>query len=374
MPQRGALESGSTIVFGAGTRRNGGLFPRGIWCAPPAGAAWRKAGTGETSMIKRSLTAALGAVQPVSHARLRMRASALLSMLPSALLFAAPASAGVGQPSPMQIGFQDAVTPVAEDIHWVHDYVNVIIFITAAFVLGLMLYVIWRFSEKRSPVPSRTTHNTLLEVAWTVIPILILVAIAIPSFKLLFYQYAFPPPDLTIKATGHQWNWTHEYPDQGVSVDSIMLQDGERADVIRSGIPAEQVPHNLAVDNDILVPVGKVVHVLVTSSDVIHNWTIPSFGSKVDAVPGRITATWFKATREGIYFGQCSELCGKDHAFMPIAVRVVKEQLFNDWIAALKARDKQKVKEIIRNAALDAASPTRTADKGVVPQPTRAPQ
>jgi len=141
-----------------------------------------------------------------------------------------------------------------------------------------------------------------------------------------------------------------------------MLQDGERAEVISSGIPAEQVPRNLAVDNDILVPVGKVVHVLITSSDVIHSWTVPSFGSKVDAVPGRITATWFMAMKEGIYFGQCSELCGKDHAFMPIAVRVVKEPVFNDWVAALKAHDRKKAKEIIRNAALDVARPARTAE------------
>ena len=158
------------------------------------------------------------------------------------------------------------------------------------------VYVMWRFSEKRNPTPSRTTHNTTVEVLWTVIPVFILVAIAIPSFKLLFDQYTYPPPDLTIKAVGHTWNWTHEYPDQGIGVDSVMLQDGEREDAIKAGMPADQVPRNLAVDNEILVPVNKVVHVLVTSTDVIHSWTIPSFGSKVDAVPGRITATWFKAT------------------------------------------------------------------------------
>ena len=135
-----------------------------------------------------------------------------------------------------------------------------------------------------------------------------------------------------------------------------MLQDNEREELIKGGFPAEQVPRNLAVDNEILVPVGKVVHVLVTSTDVIHAWTIPSFGSKVDAVPGRITATWFQANKEGIYFGQCSELCGKDHAFMPIAVRVVKEQTFNDWAAALKARDRRKAREIIRNAAIELAA------------------
>src|SRR5262249_37716775 len=158
---------------------------------------------------------------------------------------------------------------------------NAIIFAITAFVLLLMLYVMWRFSEKRNPTPSRTTHNTLVEVLWTVLPVMILVAIAIPSFRLLYKQYTFPPPGLTIKATAHAWNWTHEFPDQGVTVDSVMLQDNERAEVVKSGIPAWQVPRNLAVDNDILVPVGKVVHVLVTSTDVIHNWTIPSFGSKV---------------------------------------------------------------------------------------------
>ncbi len=291
--------------------------------------------------------------------RLRKGTLAGLFAALAAGLLAAPVLAGSGQPTPKQIGFQEAVTPVASDIHWMHDYVNVIIFVITAFVLALLLYVMWRFSESKNPTPSRTTHNTTLEVLWTVIPVLILVAIAIPSFKLLYFQYTFPPPDLTIKATGHAWNWTHEYPDQGISIDSLMLQNDERQDVIKSGIPAWQVPRNLAVDNDILVPVNKVVHVLVTSSDVIHNWTIPSFGSKVDAVPGRVTATWFKAMKEGVYFGQCSELCGKDHAFMPITVRVVKEQAFNDWAAALKARDKKKAKEIIRALAADLPDQTK---------------
>ena len=274
----------------------------------------------------------------------------------------APALAGSGQPSPRQIGFQEAVTPIAVEIHRVHDYVNFIIIAITAFVLLLLIYAMWRFSEKRNPTPSRTTHNTLVEVLWTVIPVFILVAIAIPSFKLLFDQYTYPPPDLTIKAIGHTWNWTHEYPDQGISVDSVMLQDDEREAAIKGGMPADQVPRNLAVDNEILVPVNKVVHVLVTSTDVIHSWTIPSFGSKIDAVPGRITATWFKATAEGLYFGQCSELCGKDHAFMPIAVRVVKDKVFADWAAALKARDRKRAKDIIRNAAREAAGSKRTAE------------
>ena len=285
--------------------------------------------------------------------------AALAAFLGAALT--APALAGSGQPSPRQIGFQDAVTPIALEIHRVHDYVNVIIIAITTFVLLLLVYVMWRFSEKRNPSPSRTTHNTTIEVLWTVIPVFILVAIAIPSFKLLFDQYTYPPPDLTIKAIGHTWNWTHEYPDQGLSVDSVMLQDNEREEAIKAGMPAEQMPRNLAVDNEILVPVNKVVHVLVTSTDVIHSWTIPSFGSKVDAVPGRITATWFKATAEGVYFGQCSELCGKDHAFMPIAIRVVKDKVFTDWAAAVKARDRKRVKEIIRNAALELTASKRMA-------------
>jgi cytochrome c oxidase subunit 2 len=269
----------------------------------------------------------------------------------STLALAAPALAGSGQPSPGQMGFQQPATPIAEQIHWLHDYINIIIFAITAFVLALMLWVMWRFSEKRNPEPSRTTHNTMVEVLWTVIPVLILVTIAVPSFRLLYAQYTFPPPDLTIKATGHAWNWTHELPDQKLSVDSVILTDADREAAIKAGMPANQVPRNLAVDNEVLVPVNKVVHVLVTSTDVIHAWRIPSFGTMVDAVPGRVTATWFKAQKEGIFFGQCSELCGKDHAFMPIAIRVVKEPVFNEWTAALKARNRAKVKEIILRVA-----------------------
>jgi cytochrome c oxidase subunit 2 len=286
--------------------------------------------------------------------------SRLLAFCATALL-AVQAVASSGQPSPGQLGFQDAVTPIAEQIHWLHTFVNVIIFAIVAFVLALLLWVMWRFSEKRNPVPSRTTHNTVVEVLWTVIPVLILVVIAVPSFRLLYAQYTYPPPDLTLKAVGHAWNWTHEYPDQKFSVDSVILQDDEREAAIKAGMPADQVPRNLAVNNEVWVPVGKVVHVLVTSSDVIHSWTIPSFGSKVDAVPGRVTATWFKATREGIYFGQCSELCGKDHAFMPIAIRVVKDQAFNEWAGAFKARDRKKVREIVLRVAKEQAGRDKVA-------------
>jgi cytochrome c oxidase subunit 2 len=199
----------------------------------------------------------------------------------------------------------------------------------------------------------------MIEVIWTVVPILILIVIAIPSFKLLRLQYAYPKPDLVLKATGNQWYWSHEYPDQGgFKFDSVMLQDDERQALIKKGVPA---PRLLAVDNEVVIPVNKVVHVLITASDVLHNWTIPSFGSKVDAVPGRITTTWFKAEKEGVYYGQCSELCGKDHAFMPIAVRVVNDGVFNEWAAAMKARDKKKAREIIEKVAIEQAKGQKVA-------------
>jgi cytochrome c oxidase subunit 2 len=280
--------------------------------------------------------------------------------------------AGEGQPSDRQMGMQAPVTEIAERIHSLHDMVNYLIIAITLFVLALLVIVVVKFNERANPQPSRTTHNTSLEVAWTVIPILILVAIAIPSFRLLFAQYTFPPPDVTIKAVGNQWNWDHGYPDQGGFVfKSSMLNDAERKARIDRGIPA---PRLLAVDNEVVVPVNKVVHVLVTANDVIHNWTIPSFGSKVDAVPGRTTATWFRAKKEGVFYGQCSELCGKDHAFMPIAVRVVKEQVFNDWAAAMKARDRRKAREIIDKVAIehasgkvaDAGEPARTAETTAV--------
>jgi cytochrome c oxidase subunit 2 len=269
--------------------------------------------------------------------------------------------AGAGQPSPWQKGLQEPVTDIAAQINAFHDGVNIVIIAIALFVLILLAIVVFRFNETANPTPSRNSHNTLLEVAWTVVPVLILIGIAVPSFKLLYAQYTYPKPDLTIKATGNQWNWTHAYPDHGgFSFTSIMLNDQEREALIKRGIPA---PRLLAVDNEVVVPVNKVVHVLVTASDVIHNWTIPSFGSKVDAVPGRVTATWFKANREGVFYGQCSELCGKDHAFMPIAVRVVKDSVFNDWAAALRSRDRRKAREIIEKAALEHAGSKVAVDR-----------
>lgn len=254
----------------------------------------------------------------------------LLIYISSAALLAVcgPALAGDGQPSPWQMGFQKAASPIMEQITSFHDFVNIIIVLIALFVLGLLIYVMIRFNEKRHTQPSRTTHNTVLEVAWTIIPVLILVAIAIPSFRLLFAQYDFPKADLHITATGSQWYWSYEYPDHGITFDSIMVPEADLK---------EGQPRLLTVDREVVVPVGKNVIVGLKSNDVIHDWAVPAFGVKLDAVPGRLQSTWFRAEREGIYYGQCSELCGRNHAFMPIAVRVVSEEEFNDWLAKTKA-------------------------------------
>jgi cytochrome c oxidase subunit 2 len=305
---------------------------------------------------------------------------------------ASTAWAGMGQPSPGEMGLQGAASPVAVEIHKFYDMVNIIIVAIAVFVLLLLLYVMYRFNERANPTPSKSTHNTLLEVTWTVVPILILVAIAIPSFRLLHLQYSYPKADLTLKATGYQWYWEHGYPELGFSFETRMLDDASREELIAQNIPA---PRNLAVDNEVIVPVNKVVNVLITSAPdgVIHDWTVPSFGSKVDAVPGRVTTTWFKPTVEGIFYGQCSELCGKDHAFMPIGVRVVSEQTFAAWVDAMKAaaaagndakaeQDKDKRKEklrlkkellekakgIVKQAALEQAGVRHFAKADVAPK------
>ncbi len=292
-------------------------------------------------------------------------AFAVLAAAAAAIGVSADAALAVnGYSDPGQIGLQRPVTEVARDIHAFYDLVNIVIIAISLFVLGLMIYVMVRFRESANPVPSKTTHNSLVEVAWTVVPILILVAIAIPSFKRLMLQYSYPKPDVTIKAIGNAWFWEHEYPgttpqDKTFTVTSNMLSDEEVAEKAKTGLP---VPRLLSVDNEILVPVNKVVHMLVTSNDVIHNWTIPSFGSKIDAVPGRLTSTWFKAEEEGVFYGQCSELCGMNHAFMPIAVRVVSQDLYEQWTGAMKAGDRKKAKEITDRVAFDHAGVKSVAD------------
>ena len=238
--------------------------------------------------------------------------------------------AGLGQPSPWQLGLQESGTPVMTDIIRFHNLLLWIITGIVILVLALLVTVIVRFNARANPVPSRTTHNTLIELIWTVAPVVILVAIALPSFRLMFFQLNTPPADITVKATGKQWFWSYTYPDNGnFEFDSLMLQDNERK---------PDQPRLLAVDNEMVVPVNKVVRVQAIGADVIHSFAVPSFGIKIDAIPGRLNETWFKATREGVYYGQCSELCGRDHAFMPITVRVVSEPAFADWVTEAKKK------------------------------------
>lgn len=243
----------------------------------------------------------------------------------------AEAFAGTGQPSPWQMNFQGAASPIMEQIHEFHWWLLIISTVITVFVLVLLVVVFVRFNEKANPVPSTTTHHTGLEVAWTVIPVIILVAIAVPSFRLLFNQLDIPKADLTIKATGTAgWTWVYEYPDHGgFNFISSMVQDKD----LKPG-----QPRLLTVDNEVVVPVNKIVRVQVTAEGILHAFAMPSFGIKIDAVPGRLNETWFKATKTGMFYGQCSELCGINHAFMPIAIRVVSEDEFNKWLADAKKK------------------------------------
>ena len=225
------------------------------------------------------------------------------------LFFASPA-VFAAQPKDWQLGFQPAVTPIMRDLSLMHDYILLpIIIAISVFVLFLLIYLVVNFRESKNPNPSKTTHNVMLEVLWTVIPCLILVVIAVPSFKLLYKEETIPKADVTLKAIGYQWYWGYEYPDEKIAFDSLMIEDKDLK-------PEE--PRLLATDTNIVVPVNKVVKVMITSADVNHAWAMPAFGVKRDAIPGRINETWFKAEKEGIYYGQCSELCGVKHAFMPI--------------------------------------------------------
>jgi cytochrome c oxidase subunit II len=264
-------------------------------------------------------------------ALLRVIASAALAI--PVLIAGGSAWAAFGQPEPWQLGLQKSASPVMDSLVSFHNFLLVIITLITIFVLALLVVVIVKFNARANPVPARTTHNTLLEVLWTVVPVVILVVIAIPSFRLLFFQLDTPPADVTVKATGKQWYWTYSYPDHGkFEFDSLMLQDADRKKI------TPEPPRLLAVDNAMVVPVNKVVRVQTIAADVIHAFAVPSFGIKIDAIPGRLNETWFKATREGVYYGQCSELCGKDHAFMPIEVRVVSEQAFAAWIEEAKKK------------------------------------
>jgi cytochrome c oxidase subunit 2 len=248
-----------------------------------------------------------------------------LAVVGAGLALSGAALAEMGQPAPWEYKLQEAATPVMENITWFHNFLLWLITAITLFVLVLLIIVVVKFNAKTNPVPSKTTHNTLIEVAWTLIPVLILVAVAVPSFRLLFLELDIPKADLTVKATGKQWYWSYAYPDNGkFEFDSLLASDKQ--------------PRLLGVDNEMVVPVNKVIRVQTTGADVIHSFAVPSFGIKIDSVPGRLNETWFKATKVGMYYGQCSELCGKDHAFMPIAIRVVSDQDFAAWIETAKKK------------------------------------
>ncbi len=277
----------------------------------------------------------------------------------SALFLASVASASADQPHPWQWRFQEAATPIMRQIEWFEAYTLWFIIPITLLVLGLLSYCIWRFRASVHPTPSKTSHNTLIEVIWTVGPVVILLFIAVPSFQLLTAQYNPPEePKLTLKATGNQWNWDYEYQiEDPLSFNSAILEDADRAAAGKED--RAKYPRLLAVDNELVVPVNTTVRVLVTAADVIHAFAMPAFGVKTDAVPGRINEIWFNAEKEGLYYGQCSELCGKDHAFMPIAIRVVSDAQYGSWLTAARSDLPGANKALM--AAVDGASPVAVA-------------
>jgi cytochrome c oxidase subunit 2 len=278
---------------------------------------------------KRGLSKAVFLVEGAHWTMLVLKRLIAFIVTSVAVLGAGAALAASGHPEPWQLGMQQGATSVMDDIIWFHNLLVWAITAIALFVLVLLIIVVVKFNARSNPTPSRTTHNTTIEVIWTVVPVLILVTIAVPSFRLLFYQLNMPKADVTVKATGKQWFWSYSYPDNKFEFDSLMVQEKD----LKPG-----QPRLLAVDNELVVPVNKVVHVLTTGADVIHSFAVPAFGIKIDAIPGRLNETWFKAEREGIYYGQCSELCGKDHAFMPIMVRVVNDKDYTAWIEQAKKK------------------------------------
>ncbi len=241
--------------------------------------------------------------------------------------FVMPELPVIGVPTPGATGYQPAATELARDVHWLSNWVHGIMLAVVVFVTGLIAVVVFRYNARSNPTPARFTHNTRVEIAWTLVPVLILILIGSFSLPILFKQLEIPDPQVTIKATGNQWYWNYEYPDNEFSFDSLMLLPEELAE---NGYAQDL--YLLATDTAVVVPVGAVVKLQVTGADVIHSWTIPAFGVKMDAVPGRLNETWFEVDAPGIYFGQCSELCGKDHAYMPITVKALSEADYAAWL------------------------------------------
>jgi cytochrome c oxidase subunit II len=237
----------------------------------------------------------------------------------------------VGVPHEWQMDFPAAYTPLMAKVESLHDLLLVIITVICLFVAGLIIYAVWRFHASRNPVPTTTTHNTFIEIAWTVLPILILVFIAIPSFRLLYYGDKATDAAFTVKVTGHQWYWSYDYPDQGnFSVDSRILSEADRVK------QKPEVPRLLAVDEEMVIPRGTTIRIIGTAADSMHGWTVPGFGIKKTVIPGRLNEGWINVTDEGYYFGQCSQICGNNHSFMPIAVRVVSKPEFDKWVEQKK--------------------------------------
>ena len=289
------------------------------------------------------------------------RAYAALAAI-ACLLFATGSYAD--QPKPWETGLQEAATENMEKIHWFEAYTLWFIIPITLFVLALLIIVMVKFRASKNPVPSKTSHNTLIEVAWTIGPVLVLLFIAVPSFELLTTQLTLPQnPDVTVKATATQWQWNYEYENSGATpldFDSFLLKDPDRAAAGKED--KSKYPRLLAVDNELVLPVGKVVRLLVTAApaDVIHSFAMPSFGVRIDAVPGRLNETWFKAEKEGLFYGQCSELCGKDHAFMPIGIRIVSQDQYQQWLTAA-AGDLSKANKALM-AAVDKPATVNVAE------------
>ncbi|MFI0395570.1 cytochrome c oxidase subunit II [Paracoccus sp. p1-h21] len=253
----------------------------------------------------------------------------------------------IGRPVDGAMGFQPAATSLAQDQQWLDHFILVIITVVTIFVCVLLAWCIVRFNRRANPVPARFSHNTPLEITWTLVPVLILIGIGVFSLPILFRQQEMPnDPDLVIKAIGNQWYWSYEYPDQGLSFDAIMLARDELA-----AAGYQDRDYLLATDNAVVVPVGKKVLLQVTANDVIHSWTIPAFAVKQDAVPGRIAQAWFQVDQEGVYFGQCSELCGINHAYMPIVVKAVSQDKYDAWLQS----------QGVETASVGPAQPTRMA-------------
>ena len=271
----------------------------------------------------------------------------LSTVMASAITVLSGGLALAAQPTPWQMGFQPAASPVMEWVDGFHDFLLVVITLISVFVLALMIYVFIKFNAKANPTPSRTTHNTTIEVLWTVIPIIILVVIAVPSFKLMYYADRAVDADMTLKVAGNQFFWTYEYPDHDeLTFDAIMVDEADLKDGdLRL----------LTTDNAVVLPVDTTIRLLLTANDVIHAWAVPAFGVKMDAVPGRLNETWFRIDKEGTYYGQCSELCGSNHGFMPVMVKAVSKDEFAAWVEKAK-------EEFAGNTDPD---PTRVASVGV---------